>query len=174
MFEEMVDFLVVLLQKCTALSIKLRLNLGEVVGVIGSHLVELVLHSQDEFVNVLVHLLHGDHVVLVLGVESLLEFTFKVVFVFYNFLTLNDLLFNFWGKFLAVLFFFKLLPIPINFDILLVWSDNFILDLVRTLFLFLLLIDTAFIFVLVSDGLDLSDCHGGFAAELLQQTCKQS
>jgi hypothetical protein len=95
MFEEMVDFLVVLLQKCTALSIKLRLNLGEVVGVICSHLVELVLHSQDEFVNVLVHLLHGDHVVLVLGVESLLEFTFKVVFVFYNFLTLNDLLFNF-------------------------------------------------------------------------------
>ena len=94
-FEEFLDVLVVLLQKCAALSIELRFNLGKVVGVIGTHLVELVFHSTDKVVNVLVHLLHGDHIVLVLGVESLLEFTFKVIFVLYNFLALNDLFLNF-------------------------------------------------------------------------------
>jgi hypothetical protein len=70
-------------------------------------------------------------------------------------------------EFLAVFFLFKLLPVPINFDILLVRSNDFILNFVGTLLALLLLIISAVIFFLIDLSLNFGNRPVSLSAHLL-------
>ena len=73
-------------------------------------------------------------------------------------------------KLLAVFLFFKLLPVPIDFDILLVGLDHFVLDLVGSLLFILLFRGAALLVESLSLGLDANDCLFSLSADLLEHT----
>ena len=75
---------------------------------------------------------------------------------------------NILSQLLAILFLFKLLPVPVNLDVLLVRLDDLILDLVCSL-LFSLLFTSATVFVqLLGVSFDLDDLLGSLSSELLE------
>ena len=74
------------------------------------------------------------------------------------------------GELLAILFLFKLLPVPIDFDILLMRLNDFVLDLGGPLAATLLLDATAVILNLFRLCLDLEDLLHGSSAGLLEHT----
>jgi len=65
--KEFLNVYFVVLEEISALAVKLGLNALELTGVALSHFVELILHLGDKVVDVLIHQLHGDNIVLVLG-----------------------------------------------------------------------------------------------------------
>jgi hypothetical protein len=120
LLEELINLFLVLLQESGTLALKLRLDGTKLVLVISTHMEELTFHFVDELVNVVVHLLHGFDVVFVLGVEGRFKLKLKVFFVGNDLLALDNLLLDVQGQLLAVFFLLKLLPVPVNFYILLV------------------------------------------------------
>ncbi len=65
--------------------------------------------------------------------------------------------FAYLGQLLAILLFFKFLPVPVDFDVFLMRLDDFVLDLVSS-FLFIFLLECASVFVkLLSVSLDLDN-----------------
>ena len=117
-----------------------------------------------------VHFLHSFNIMLVLRVERVFKLLLKVVFVGNDLLAFNDLLFNISGQLLAVFLLFKFLPVPVDFYVFLVRGDDFVLNLVCTLFLFLFLLDSASVFGLVGVGLNLGDCQVSCLSNLIQDT----
>jgi len=115
-----------------------------------------------------VHLLHLLHVVLILGLDRLLKLILQLLLVEDDLLALNDLLLDVLVQLLAVLLLLEFLPIPVDFDVLLVGSDNLVLDLVGTLALLFVFLNAALVFNVVSVGFDLSDCLVCDSANLLQ------
>jgi len=65
--KELLNFYFVVLEEIRALAVEFRLNTLELTGVALSHFVELILHLGDKVVDVLIHQLHGNNVVLVLS-----------------------------------------------------------------------------------------------------------
>jgi len=92
LLEKLLNFSFVVLEEISALAVKLRLDALELTGIALSHFIELALHFGDEIVDIFIHLLHGDHVVLVLGMECSLKFFFEVFLVVDNLLALYNLL----------------------------------------------------------------------------------
>ena len=74
------------------------------------------------------------------------------------------------GQLLAVFFFFKLLPGPVNLNVLLVTRDDFRVDLVVALFLHLFFLDATLVLNRISVRADLGDDLRRFAMDLLQET----
>jgi hypothetical protein len=146
-----------LLQESGAFPLELWLNSGELVSVVSAHADKLEFHASDEFVNVGVHLLHGLDVVLVLGLNGFLKLLFELVFVLNNVLALDDLLFDILVQLLAVFLLFKLLPVPIDLNVLLVGGDDFVLDLIGSFAASFLFLDAASVFSFVSVRFYLSD-----------------
>ena len=71
---------------------------------------------------------------------------------------------------LAVFLLFKFLPVPIDFDILLMGGDNFILDFVRSFLLGLILKSSAVSFSLIGLSFDRVDRALSLSEELLKIT----
>jgi len=92
LLKELLNFSFVILEEISALAVKLRLDALELTGIALSHFIELALHFGYEIIDIFVHLLHGDHVVLVLGMECSLKFFFEVFLVVDNLLALYNLL----------------------------------------------------------------------------------
>ena len=74
-------------------------------------------------------------------------------------------------KLLAVFLFFKLLPVPIDLDVLLVGLDHFILDLVGSLLFILLFRGAALLVESLSLRLDANDRLFSLSTDLLEHTC---
>ena len=71
------------------------------------------------------------------------------------------------SELLAILLFFKLLPVPVDFDVFFVGDENLVLDLVSS-FLFIFLLKSASVFVkLLSVSLDLDDSLLSVDSDLL-------
>ncbi len=71
------------------------------------------------------------------------------------------------GELLAIFFFFKLLPVPVDFYVFLMRLDDFVLDLVSS-FLFIFLFECASVFVkLLCVSLDLDDSLLSIDSDLL-------
>ena len=77
---------------------------------------------------------------------------------------------TYFGQLLTVLFFFELLPGPIDFNVLLVGGDDLGLDLVGSLFTLLVLLNTSLVFSCIRVGPNLGDDLGCFSPDLLQET----
>ena len=75
-------------------------------------------------------------------------------------------------KFFAVLFFLKLLPVPINLDILLVRGNDFMLDLVCSFFFVLLLKSAASCFPLIGLSFDHMDRLVSLFGQLDELACR--
>ena len=104
-----------------------------------------------------VHLLHGLDVVLVLGFNGFLKLFFELVFVLNNVLAFDDLLLDVLVQFFAVFLLFKFLPIPVDLNVFLVGSDDFVLDLIGSFTAGFFLLDAALVFSFVSVRFYLSD-----------------
>ena len=72
--EEVLDFLGVTEEDVVSLVVELTFDEGELGGVVLTHLLVLEFHVLDEILDVVSHGLHGLDVVLVLVIETLLEF----------------------------------------------------------------------------------------------------
>ena len=73
-------------------------------------------------------------------------------------------------EFFTVLLLFELLPVPIDFDILLMGGNNFVLDLVCSLLLGLFLRGSAVSLSEIGVGFDLVYCALSLSDELLKIT----
>ena len=76
------------------------------------------------------------------------------------------------SELLAVFLLFKFLPVPINFDVLLVRCDDFVLDFVSSLLLVFLFEHSAVVLSEVRVRFYASDCLISVTAHLLKVTCK--
>jgi hypothetical protein len=126
--KELLDLLVILLQKGLSLAFELGLDLCQLVCVVSAHSVELGFHAADELVNVVVHFLHGFDVVLVLDVERGFELSLEFLLVLNDLLALNDLLLDVGCQLFAVFFLLEFLPVPVDFYVSFVGGDDFILN----------------------------------------------
>jgi len=122
----------------------------------------------DQQVDILAHLLDRLDVVAVLLIDLPFELLDELHFVCDNLRACCLLRLDVLSKLLAIFLFFKLLPVPINFDVFLVGLDNFVLDLVRSLFFVAFFSSATFLVSLLGIDLDLDDFLLGLAAELLQ------
>ena len=77
-----------------------------------------------------VHELHLLDVVLVLGLDSFLELVLQLFFVGNDLVALNNLFLDVLVQLFAIFFLLKFLPVPVDFDILLVGGNDLILNLV--------------------------------------------
>lgn len=75
---------------------------------------------------------------------------------------------TYFSELLAVFLLFKLLPVPVDFDILLVRLDHFILDLVSSFLLGFFFVTSASAIKLLRIGLDFDDAFLSLAADLLK------
>lgn len=106
----------------------------------------------------------------VLLADLLLELLDQLVFVSENFVAGAFLSLDVLSQFLAVLFLLKLLPVPIDLDILLMRLDDLVLDFVSSL-LFGFLFAGATVFVqLFRVRLNLNDLLLGPASDLFKGT----
>ena len=87
LLEEVFDLLFVAVKNGTALAVKLPLNLRQLLVVMLAHVIELALHSLDQRINVLRHLLDSLDVVAVLLVDLCLELFDELLLVGDNFST---------------------------------------------------------------------------------------
>lgn len=74
---------------------------------------------------------------------------------------------------LAVFFLFEFLPVPVNFDVLFVRGNDFVLNFVCPLLALLLLVVSAVIFSLINFGFNLSNGLVGVSAHLLDVACQR-
>ena len=87
LLEEVFDLLFVAVKNGTALAVELPLNLRQLLVVMLAHVIELALHSLDQRINVLRHLLDSLDVVAVLLVDLRLELFDELLLVGDNFST---------------------------------------------------------------------------------------
>lgn len=120
-----------------------------------------------------VHKLHLLDVVFVLLLDRFLELVLQFLFVRDNLLALNNLLLDVLVELLAIFLLFEFLPVPINFDIFLVGSNDLVLDLVGTLALLLFFLDAALVLNVISVSLDRCDRLVSLAADLFQESYTQ-
>lgn len=121
----------------------------------GSHADKLRLRLINDGVDVLRHLRDRLDIVAVLLVNLLLKLLDKLLLISDDLITGSFLRINVLSQFFAIFFLFKLLPIPINFHILLVTLDDLVLNLVGALFLSLFLKCASFFINLLCVRLDL-------------------
>lgn len=114
------------------------------------------------------HLLHLLYIMFIFWLNGLFELVFELIFIINDLLALKHLLFDILIKLLAVLFFFEFLPVPVDFDILFMWGDNFILDLIGTVSSLLFFLNTTFVFCFVGVCFDLCDCQVCLTAYLFK------
>lgn len=172
--KQLLNLSVVLLEQRFSLALELGLDFPQARGVVLSHFVELFLHALNELVDVLVHRLHRFDVVFVFALDGFFKLRDQLLLVRDDLLALENLLLDVLVQLFAVFLFFQFLPVPVDFDGLLVGSDDLVLDLVAALSLLGLLLLTAFVFRLVRFGFDAGDRQVGRAADLLQLACTRT
>ena len=128
--KKLLNFGFILLQQLGTLSFKLRLDGLKLVLVVSAHVDELSFHGPDQIIDMVVHELHLFDVVLVLGLDSFLELVLQLFFVGNDLVAFNNLLLDVLVQLFAIFFFLKFLPVPIDFNILLVGGNDLILNLV--------------------------------------------
>ena len=128
--KKLFNFGFILLQQLGTLPFKLRLDGLELVLVVSAHVDELSFHGPDQVVDVVVHELHLLYVVLILCLYGFLKLVFQLLFVSNDLVALHNLLLNVLVQLLAIFFLLKFLPVPVDFDILLVGGNDLILNLV--------------------------------------------
>jgi len=74
------------------------------------------------------------------------------------------------GKFFTIFLFLELLPVPIDFNILLVRCDDFVLNFICSFFLLLFLLVAPFVFCVIRVGFDLGNCQICLPADLFEIT----
>jgi hypothetical protein len=153
LLEQQLDLIVILFKQSGAFPLKLGLDLGQLPRIVRPHLHKLQLHRTDQLINMVVHLLHRLDIVFVLCFDRFLELVFETVFILDDLLALYDLRFDI----LAVFFFLKFLPVPVDLDVLLVGGDHFVLDLVCAVTSCFLLVDATLVLGLVRVRLYLGD-----------------
>lgn len=67
--EELLDLVFILLKDGESLTVKLLLDLLQLIAVVITHLLELLHHRLDQTLDIVVHLLHRLDVVIVLGIK---------------------------------------------------------------------------------------------------------
>jgi len=78
------------------------------------------------------------------------------------------------GQVLAVFLLFKLLPVPVDLDVLFVTGDDFVLDLVGTLLAVLVLDVATIVFRFFGVLLNFGDHLRSVVSRLLQQVCSNT
>jgi len=170
--EEVFNLLGVTFKNLASLVVEFAFDELELGGVVLTHLLVLEFHVLDELLDVVSHGLHGLDVVLVLVVETALEFINQDLLLRDDLCAGGFLGFNFLIELLAVFLLFKFLPVPIDFDILLMGGDNFILDFVCSFFLGLILQSSAGSFSLIGLSFNRVDRALSLSKELLEITSR--
>lgn len=169
LLEETFVVILVSLQNPSSLVVEGRLDSQKVLLVVLSGGLEVVTHQLDKLVNVVVLLLESLVVLLVFVSELILELRDEV-FLLRNNLAAGFLLdLDVLGQLLAVFLLLELLPGPVNFDILLVRSNDLSVDLIVALFLFLFFTDASHGLSEVGFGSYLGDNIMGLLSTLFQQ-----
>jgi len=170
--EEVFDLLGVTLENLTSFVVEFAFDELELGGVVLTHLLVLEFHVLDELLDVVSHGLHGLDVVLVLVVETALEFINQDLLLRDDLRAGGFLGFNFLIELLAVFLLFKFLPVPIDFDILLMGGNDFVLDFVCSFLLGLILQSSAGSFSLIGLSFNRVDRALSLSKELLEITSR--
>ena len=146
LLKQLLNLQLVALEDGSALAIELTLNLVQLHVVVLPHLVELVLHALYQQIYILRHLLNRLDVVAVLLIDLPFELFDQLLLVGDDLGAGRLLRLYVLGQLLTVFLLLKLLPIPIDLDVLLVGLDHLILNFICA-FLFSLLLASAPVFV---------------------------
>jgi len=168
--KELSDLLFVFLNDVISFSQEGLLDLIKLLMVIDSHIQELLAHSFDQVIDVIVLLFQSFDVFFIFLLQLVNETADKITLLRDNLFASLLLNFDVFCKLLAVFFLFKLLPSPINFDILLMRSNDLCLDLVSSFLSLLFLLNTSGIFSCIGVRSDFSDNLGRFSSDLLKET----
>lgn len=168
--EKSLDLILIPLDDLVTLSLELLFDLLELLMVVGSHIEELLAHSLNQVINVIILLFKRFNVFFIFLLKLIHELLDEIILLANNLLTGVLLDFDVFSKLLAVFLFFKLLPSPINLDILLVTCDDLSLDLVSSLFSLLFFLDTSVVLHGIGVRPDLGNDLRGFSFDLLQET----
>lgn len=128
LFEKLFYFFQVVLEQRCSLTLEFVFNSGKLASVISSHVDELSLHVYNELVDLVIHTANEVNIGFVFDSYSFLEFTDQLVLVVNDLLTGLDLDLNIFGQLFAVFLLLKLLPVPINLDILFVTDKYLVLE----------------------------------------------
>jgi hypothetical protein len=170
MGKKLFNFLFILLEQRSTLPFEFRFNLVQLSGVVGPHIRKLFFHTANQIIDMVVHELHLLDVVLVLLLDSFLELVLQLFLIRDDVLTLDNLFLDVLVELLAVFLLFEFLPVPVNFNVFLVGSDDFVLDLIGTLALLLFFLNTALVLNVIGVSFDRSDRLVCLAANLLQES----
>jgi len=168
--KELPDLLFVFLNDVISFSQEGLLDLIKLLMVIDSHIQELLAHSFDQVIDVIILLFQSFDVFFIFLLQLVNETADKITLLRDNLFTSLLLNFDVFCKLLAVFFLFKLLPSPVDFYILLMRSNDLCLDLVCSFLPLLFFLNTSGIFSCIGVRSDFSDDLGRFSSDLLKET----
>jgi hypothetical protein len=155
--EKLCDFFPISLNNFTSFSYESSFNIFDLIVIILTHIVELLSHSLDQLINIIIFLLDGLDILFILVLELVNECLDENIFLFNDLFTSFLLNFNVSSKLLTIFFFFKFLPSPINFDIFLVTCNDFCLNFVGSFLSHLFFLNSSLVLEIISVGSDLCD-----------------
>jgi hypothetical protein len=165
--EEFLDLILIFLDDLIPLSLELFLDLLELLLIIGSHIKELLTHSFNQIIDVIILLFERFNIFFILLLKLVHELLDQVILLGDDLLAGLLLHLDILCELFAIFFLLELLPSPINLDIFLVTCDDLSLDLVCSFLSQFLLLDTSCVFGGIGVRPNLGDDLGCFTLDLL-------
>ena len=138
--------------------------------IILSHISELLAHGFNELINVIILLLNSLDVLLILVLQLINKCLDEDILLLNDLFTGLFLNINILSKLLTVFLLFKLLPSPINLNILFMRCDDFSLNFICSLLSHLFFLDSSLVLKIVGMSTDLGNDFIGSPTNLFQET----
>jgi hypothetical protein len=157
LLEKLGNFFTISLDDLTSFPDEGSLNVFNLVVVVLTHIIKLLSHCLNKLIDVIILLLDSFDVFLIFVFELVDESLNQNVFLFDNLLACFLLNLDISGKLFTVFLFFKLLPSPIDFNILLMRCNDLSLNFVGSLLSHLFFQDPSLVLEIISVCSDLRD-----------------